>query len=45
MDETVKEWVSVGILKKWNEVRTPQEPYIPEVFSPLGVEPTKPRAL
>ena len=45
MDETVKEWVSLGILQKWNEVRTPQEPYIPEVVSPLGVEPTKPRAL
>ena len=45
MDNTVKEWVSLGILQKWDQVRTQEEPSFPEVVSPLGVEPTKPRAL
>ena len=35
MDETVEEWVSLGILQKWEQVRTPEEPPIPEVVSPL----------
>ena len=45
MDTTVKEWVSLGMLKKWDEVRRPGDPFIPTVVSPLGVEPSKPRAL
>jgi len=45
MDETVQEWASLGFLKEWKHVRQPNEPLIPTVISPLGVEPTKPRAL
>ena len=45
MDETVQEWASLGVLKEWEHVRQPNEPLIPTVISPLGVEPTKPRAL
>ena len=45
MDKTVSEWASLGVLKEWNKVRQSHEPHIPEVVSPLGVEPSKPRAL
>ena len=41
----MKEWVSLGMMKKWDEVRRPGDPFIPTVVSPLGVEPSKPRAL
>ena len=45
MDETVQQWVTTGALKNWEEVRRANEPFIPTVVSPLGVEPSKPRAL
>ena len=45
MDSTVKDWVQLGMLLKWDEVRQPRDPFIPVVVSPLGVEPKKPRAL
>ena len=45
MDQTVEEWVRIGMLQEWEKIRTPDEPLIPEVISPLGVEPSKPRAL
>ena len=45
MDSTVKDWVQLGMLLKWDEVRQPGDPFIPVVVSPLGVEPKKPRAL
>ena len=45
MDDTVKEWVESGALMDWEKVRKPNEPFIPTVISPLGIEPTKPRAL
>ena len=45
MDKTVSEWASFGVLQEWNKVRQSHEPHIPEVVSPLGVEPSKPRAL
>ena len=45
MDLTVKDWVSKGMLKRWDEVRKPGEPFIPTVVSALGVEPSKPRVL
>ena len=45
MDDTVAEWASLGVLKEWESVKQPQDALIPEVFSPLGVEPSKPRAL
>ena len=43
MEENVQEWVNLGVLKKWEEVRTPEDANIPLVVSPLGVEPKKPR--
>jgi len=33
------------MLRKWDDVRKPRDPLIPRVVSPLGVEPSKPRAL
>ena len=45
MEEDVQEWVNLGVRKKWDEVRTPEDPDIPLVVSPLGVEPKKPRGL
>ena len=35
----------MGILQEWDKVKTIKEPSIPTVVSPLGVEPTKPRAV
>ena len=45
MDATVQEWVALGMLLPWQQVRKPTDPFIPVVVSPLGVEPKKPRAL
>jgi len=45
MDDTVQEWESLGMLRKWKEVKKPKDPNTPLVVSPLGVEPSKPRAL
>jgi len=45
MDNTVQEWESLGMLKKWDEVRKQNDPLLPTVVSPLGVEPSKPRAI
>jgi len=45
IDITVKDWERLGMLKRWDEVRKPGDPFIPVVVSPLGVEPSKPRAL
>ena len=45
MDDTVQEWNSLGVLQEWSQVRLPHEPLFPTVISPLGVEPSKPRAL
>ena len=45
MDTIINEWVSLGMLKRWEEVRKPRDPFIPTVVSPLGVEPSMPRAL
>ena len=45
MDKTVLEWASIGVLQQWSKIRQPHEPHVPEVVSPLGVEPSKPRAL
>ena len=45
MDDTIRQWVSIGSVKEWDKVRTPNEPLLPTVISPLGVEPSKPRAL
>ena len=45
MDSQVKEWVQNGALEEWDKVRQPGDPFIPVVVSPLGVEPSKPRAL
>ena len=45
MDNQIKEWVQNGALEEWDKVREPGDPFIPMVVSPLGVEPSKPRAL
>ena len=45
MDENVQEWVNLGVLEKWDDVRSPQDPEVPLVVCPLGVEPKKPRGL
>ena len=45
MEENVQEWVNMGVLQKWDEIKSPEDPDIPLVVSPLGVEPKKPRGL
>ena len=45
MNDNVQEWVNLGVLEKWDEVRTPKDPKTPLVVCPLGVEPKKPRGL
>ena len=45
MNEQVQEWVNMGVLKKWTDVKSDSDPEIPTVVSPLGVEPHKPRAI
>ena len=45
MEENVQEWVDLGVLKKWDDIRSPEDPEVPLVVSPLGVEPKKPRGL
>ena len=34
MDNQIKEWVQIGALEKWDEVREPGDPFIPTVVSP-----------
>ena len=45
MEENVQEWINLGVLQRWDDVRSPEDPNIPQVVSPLGVEPKKPRGL
>jgi len=45
MNENVQEWINLGVLEKWEDVKSPDDPEIPVVISPLGVEPKKPRGL
>ena len=45
MDNQIKKWVQNEALEEWDKVREPGDPFIPVVVSPLGVEPSKPRAL
>ena len=45
MDSTIQEWSTLGALREWEKVRNPNDPLLPTVISPLGVEPSKPRAL
>ena len=45
MDNQVQDWVRIGALLEWEKVRKQGQPHIPQVVSPLGVEPSKPRAL
>ena len=44
INNTVEEWELLGMLRKW-EGRRSGDPLTPSVVSPLGVEPSKPRAL
>ena len=41
MDNQVQEWLQLGVMKIWEEVRFESEPEIPTVVCPLGVEPKK----
>ena len=47
MNEQVQEWVNLGVLKEWSEIKSETDPETPWVvcISPLGVEPNKPRAI
>ena len=45
MNEQVQEWVNLGVLRNWEDVRTKNDPLIPTIVSPLGIEPNKPRAI
>jgi len=45
MDKTIQEWSSLGALKEWESIKSLDDPPFPVVISPLGVEPSKPRAL
>ena len=45
MNEQVQEWVNLGVLKKWEDIRKDSDMDTPWVVCPLGVEPNKPRAI
>jgi len=45
MDETVQEWLKLGVLLPWDLARQEGDGETPTVVCPLGVEPKKPRAL
>ena len=45
LDETVQEWLKVGVLLPWELARQEGDGETPTVDCPLGVEPKKPRAL
>ena len=45
MNEQIEEWVNNGPFQLWEEAKQNGDPDIPTVISPLGVEPSKPRAL
>ena len=45
MDENVQEWVNLGVLQRWDKIRSPDDLEIPLVVCPLGIEPKKPRGL
>ena len=45
MDENVQEWVNLGVLQKWDDVKSVEDPKTPLVVCPLGIEPKKPRGL
>ena len=38
MNEIVQDWINLGVLKRWNEVRNPQDPLTHWVVCPLGIE-------
>ena len=45
MTTTLKEWEGIGVIQNWKTV--PESSYLPRpiVVCPLGIEPTKPRAI
>ena len=45
MDENVQEWINLGVLERWDDVKSPQDSATPLVVCPLGIEPKKPRGL
>ena len=42
MNENVQEWINLGVLQQWDLVKQPQDPAVPLVVCPLGVEPKNP---
>jgi hypothetical protein len=45
MNNNIQEWIALGVLQKWEQVKLPSDPHVPVVVCPLGVEPKKPRGL
>ena len=45
MDENVQEWINLGVLERWEDAKSLEDPETPLVVCPLGVEPKKPRGL
>jgi len=45
MEENIQEWLNLGVLERWDDVRSVEDPLTPRVVCPLGVEPKKPRGL
>ena len=45
MNNNIQEWITLGVLQKWEQAKLPSDPLVPVVVCPLGVEPKKPRGL
>ena len=45
VSSTISEYVSMGMVQKWSSVRLQEEPEVPILILPLGVEPNKPRLI
>ena len=41
MKENVQEWVDLGVLKKWDDIRSPEDPKVPLVVSLPGCRTKK----
>ena len=45
VSDTVKEYLSILMVRKWKDVKGPEDDDIPHLVLPLGVEPNKPRLI
>ena len=45
MNDNIQEWIALGVLQNWEQIRLPSDSDIPVLVYPLGVEPKKPRGL